>query len=194
MAKALSNKQISYIALFTALTVVFAIIPPIPVPLVPVPLTLQTLGVMLSGLILGPRLALLAMALYVVLAAIGLPVLPGGRGGLAVFVGPTGGFLIGFIPAAWVVGRLARQSGNRAHARSTLQLFMANLTAAIVGGALVVYAIGVPWLATVTGMAFDKAVLAVAIFLPGDLIKAIIAAYVATRLSQILPQADQPQD
>lgn len=194
MKNSLSNKQISYIALFTALTVVFAIIPPIPVPVIPVPLTLQTLGVMLAGLVLGPRLALFAMLLYVLLAAIGLPVLPGGRGGLAVFAGPTGGFLLGFIPGAWVVGWMAmraRQLSDKK--RSTVQVFAANLTAAIAGGALVVYLVGVPWLAMIADMPLSKAIFAVAVFVPGDLLKGFIAAYVATRLAQILPQADDPK-
>ena len=191
LTQPLSSKQISYIGLFTALTVVFAIIPPIPVPFVPVPLTLQTLGVMLAGLVLGPRLALLAMALYVLLAAIGLPVLPGGRGGLSVFAGPTGGFLIGFIPGAWVAGWMAKRANLLAHkSGSTLQRFSGNLTAAIAGGALIVYLIGVPWLAMVTGMELSKAIFAVAVFVPGDLVKAIIAAYVATKLTQIMPQSD----
>jgi biotin transport system substrate-specific component len=194
MIRSLSTKEVSYIALFTALTVVFAIIPPLPVPLVPVPLTLQTLGVMLAGIVLGPRLACIAMALYVLLAAIGLPVLPGARGGLAVFAGPTGGFLLGFIPGAWVAGWMARRSGVSLETeKSTWQLFGTYLTASIAGGALVVYIVGVPWLAAITGMSLSKAILAVAVFMPGDLVKAVIAAYVATRLHQILPQSDKPE-
>lgn len=179
MSQSIPTRDITLVALFAALTVVFAIVPPIPVPLVPVPVTLQTLGVMLAGLVLGPKLALLAMGLYLALALVGFPVLPGARSGLAVFAGPTGGFLIGFLPAAWVVGWMAKRAPTRG--------FWSNLTAAVAGGVLVVYLIGVPWLAAVAGMHITKAIMAVTIFIPGDIIKAVIAAFVATRLVQLMP-------
>lgn len=181
-------------ALFTALLCALAIVPPIPMPLVPVPLTLQTLVVMLAGLVIGPRAAGLSVLLYVVLAAIGFPVLPGARGGLAVLLGPTGGFLLGMIPGAMVTGWLARvsllgstlgpgtiQTNGRAWvaiARNTL--------AALVGGVLVVYLVGVPWLSVVTGMSLVKAINVIVVFLPGDLIKAVVAAFLAQRVRRFL--------
>ena len=190
MSSSLSSKDITYIALFTSLTTVFSIIPPIPMPLVPVPLTLQTLGVMLAGLVLGPRLALLSMALYLLIALVGFPVLPGARSGLAVFAGPTGGFLLGFLPGAFVTGWMAKRSAQLAQGeRSGAQIFAGNLTAAILGGALTVYAVGVPWLAVISNIPMSEAVLAVAIFMPGDVIKALIAAFVATRVAKLMPTA-----
>jgi biotin transport system substrate-specific component len=190
MPSSLSSKDITYIALFTSLTTVFSIIPPIPMPLVPVPLTLQTLGVMLAGLVLGPRLALFSMALYLLIALVGFPVLPGARSGLAVFAGPTGGFLLGFLPGAFVTGWMAKRSAQLAQGeRSGAQIFAGNLTAAILGGALTVYAVGVPWLAVISNIPMSEAVLAVAIFMPGDVIKALIAAFVATRVAQLMPTA-----
>ncbi|HEY7803608.1 MAG TPA: biotin transporter BioY [Orrella sp.] len=186
----MSSKDITYIALFTSLTTVFSIIPPIPMPVVPVPLTLQTLGLMLAGLVLGPRLALLSMALYLLIALVGFPVLPGARSGLAVFAGPTGGFLLGFLPGAFVTGWMAKRSAQLAQGeRSGAQIFAGNLTAAILGGALTVYAVGVPWLAVISNIPMSEAVLAVAIFMPGDVIKALIAAFVATRVAQLMPTA-----
>lgn len=178
----LSTQELVRTALFTALVVVFAIIPPIPMPLVPVPLTLQTLGVMLAGLLLSPRLAALSLLLYVVLAVVGLPVLPGGRGGLAVFAGPTGGFILGFIPGAFVVSWLAARDLGRT---TSVAMIARNFGAAVFGGALVVYAIGVPWLAVVTGMSLDKALMAVVVFMPGDLVKAVIASVVALRVAKL---------
>lgn len=178
----LSTQQLVRAALFTALVIVFAIIPPLPMPFVPVPLTLQTLGVMLAGLILSPRLAALAMLLYVVLALVGFPVLPGGRGGLAVFAGPTGGFILGFIPGAFVVSWLA---ARRLSETTTAAVIARNFGAAVFGGAIVVYAIGVPWLAMVTGMTIDRALMAVVVFLPGDLVKALIATIVALRVAKL---------
>ena len=178
----LSTQQLVRAALFTALVIVFAIIPPLPMPFVPVPLTLQTLGVMLAGLILSPRLAALAMLLYVVLALVGFPVLPGGRGGLAVFAGPTGGFILGFIPGAFVVSWLA---ARRLSETTTAAMIARNFGAAVFGGAIVVYAIGVPWLAMVTGMTIDRALMAVVVFLPGDLVKAVVATIVALRVAKL---------
>ena len=94
----MKTKDIVLISLFTALIVALSLIPPIPVPVVPVPLTLQTLGVMLTGLMLGPKRGAMVVLLYVLLGLLGVPVLPGGRAGLAVLVGPTAGFLLGMMP------------------------------------------------------------------------------------------------
>ncbi len=169
----MNTKDIVLVALFTAMVVVLGLVPPMPVPWVPVPITLQTFGVMLAGLILGPKRGGLVVFLYVLIALVGLPVLPGGRAGLAVLAGPTGGFLLGMIPGAVVVGLAA--------GASTPRCFLA----AILGGVVVVYACGVPWLVAVTGMTFTKAALAVVVFLPGDAIKAVIASIVAHRIRRL---------
>lgn len=181
-------------ALFTALLCALAIVPPIPMPLVPVPLTLQTLVVMLAGLIIGPRAAGLSVLLYVVLAAIGFPVLPGARGGLAVLLGPTGGFLLGMIPGAMVTGWLAKVSlfgptGAPATMQTNDRTWVAitrNTLAALVGGVAMVYLVGVPWLSVVTGMSLVKALNVIVVFLPGDLIKAVLAAFLAQRVRRFL--------
>lgn len=169
----MNTKDIVLVALFTAMVVVLGLVPPMPVPWVPVPITLQTFGVMLVGLILGPKRGGLVVFLYVLIALVGLPVLPGGRAGLAVLAGPTGGFLLGMIPGAVVVGMAA--------GASTLRCFLA----AILGGVMVVYAFGIPWLVAVTGMTLTKAALAVVVFLPGDAIKAVIASIVGQRIRRL---------
>jgi len=173
------------VALFAALIVVMSLIPPVPLPGIPVPITLQTLGAMLAGAMLGPGRGALACLLYLVLAAIGLPVLPGGRGGMGAFFGPTGGFLVGLVAGAWVTGLLARRLAGRA------ERFWPALACYAVaydgGGIVVVYAFGVPWLATVTKMGLAKAAMAVAVFIPGDLIKAALAAWVAARVERVWP-------
>ena len=138
------------IALFAALIVVLSLMPPIPLPGIPVPITLQTLGAMLAGAMLGPVRGALACLLYLVLAAIGLPVLPGGRGGLGAFMGPTGGFLVGMVVGAFVTGWLARLLAGRA--TSAWAKWAGYVVACLIGGIAVVYAFGVPWLASVTKM------------------------------------------
>lgn len=173
------------IALFAALIVVLSLAPPIPLPGIPVPVTLQTLGIMLTGAMLGPRRGGLACLLYLVLAAVGLPVLPGGRGGFGVFFGPTGGFLVGMVFGACVTGWLARRL-VRAPAQGT-RAVVAYAVACLVGGVGVVYLVGIPWLAVVTQMAWGKAALAVLVFVPGDLVKVAVAAWVAWRVERVWP-------
>jgi len=96
-------QRIAYTSLMAALIAVGAYIA-IPIPIVPVPIVLQNLFVLLAGLLLGSRWGLASMGLYLLAGSIGLPVFSGGRGGLAHFLGPTGGYLIGFAVEAWLVG------------------------------------------------------------------------------------------
>lgn len=194
----MKTKDIVLIALFTALIIALGLVPPIPMPLVPVPLTLQTFGVMLAGLILGPARAGLVLLLYVTIALLGLPVLPGGRAGLAVLAGPTAGFLLGMIPGAVVTGWLAtcfsrtepfKADSSSLHAGKTSQTSAWQIAhyalAAVVGGLVLVYAIGIPWLVLVTKMDFAKACWAMVVFVPGDLLKALVAAVVAQRIRRL---------
>ena len=192
----MKTRDIVLIALFTALIVVLSLLPPIPLPLIPVPLTLQTFGVMLAGLILGPARAGLALLLYVLIALLGLPVLPGGRAGLAVLAGPTAGFLLGMIPGAFVTGWLAVLSSTNEKSKAVSSPYDAIgstpawqiarcILAAVVGGIVLVYAIGIPWLVFVTKMDFTKACWAMVVFVPGDMLKAIVAAVVAHRIRRL---------
>ena len=184
----MSTRTLVFSALFTALLCALPIVPPIPMPLVPVPLTLQTLVVMLAGLIIGPKAAGLSVLLYVVLAAMGFPVLPGARGGLAVLFGPTGGFLLGMIPGAIVTGWLAQ----RVATQKVWVTWSLNAFAALIGGLGVIYLIGVPWLAVVTGMAPLQALMAVVVFIPGDFIKAAVAATLAQRVGRLVAPSLNP--
>jgi biotin transport system substrate-specific component len=177
------TKDTVTVAMFAALIVVLSLAPPIPVPALPVPITLQALGVMLAGCMLGPARGAAAVGLYLLLAAIGLPVLPGGRGGLGVYAGPTGGFLIGMLIGAAVCGAIARRVAQSD--RSTLPALLGYLLAALAGGLVVVYGVGIPWLAAVTGMTLEKAALAMVVFLPGDVAKAVLAAVVSQRVRRV---------
>lgn len=169
---------IGRVAVFAALIIVLGTVA-IPLP-TGVPITAQTLGVMLAGLVLGPRAAPWAVALVLVLAAVGLPVLSGGRGGLGVFVGPTVGYLIGWVIGAWVIALIMR-TGRFVWWRAAI--------AALIGGALVVYAAGIPIQALVTGVPLGLTALSSLAFLPGDLIKVVAATLVATALRRAYPRA-----
>jgi len=154
-----------------------------------VPVTLQTLGVMLAGLVLGARLGALAVLVYLAIGAVGVPVFAGGAAGLAQFAGPTGGYLIAFPVGAFVIGLIAFR-GGRFRPRWAF-------VAAVVGGIAVVYAIGIPVLAARTSFDLTEAArLGGLIFLPGDLIKAGLAAVIAVgvhRAYPVLGREDAPE-
>ncbi|MCF4120082.1 biotin transporter BioY [Antribacter sp. KLBMP9083] len=139
----------------------------IPVPGLPVPITGQTFAVLLGAAALGPVRGSLSQALYVAFGMVGLPVFTGGASGVETVFGATGGYLVGFIVAGFVVGALARRGLDRGVLGTVL---------AFAAGTAVIYAIGVPWLALSTGMAPTAALWAGAgTFLVGDAIKAVLA-------------------
>lgn len=162
------------VALVAALIGALGLVPPIFLPLAAgVPITAQNLGVMLAGLLLGARRGAAATALFALVVLLGAPLLTGGRGGLGVLAGPTVGFFLGFIPGAYVTGLLAEQLRR-------LPPFLSALVAAFTGGVLVVYLCGVPALALVAGIGLAKALIGASVFLPGDVLKAVLAAVLAT--------------
>ncbi|MBW1640988.1 biotin transporter BioY [Microbacterium resistens] len=169
------------IAVFAALIVALGlVIVPLPAG---VPITGQTLGVMLAGLVLGPRVAPLAVLTVLALAAVGLPVLAGGRGGLGVFVGPSAGYLLGWVAGVVAIGLIAG-TGRRSVWRTAL--------ATLVGGVGVVYLFGIPVQALVTGVPLGATALASLAFLPGDLLKAVAATALALALRRAYPRAFAP--
>jgi biotin transport system substrate-specific component len=179
------TKDLAYIALFAAITAVLGLVPAIQVG--PVPITAQTLGVMLAGAILGARRGFLSQLLFLVLVAIGLPILPGGGGGLAVFAGVTAGYLISWPIAAFVVGLLT----ERFWARYNLAW---GVLANVLGGIVVIYLIGVPVLAAVANLSPKAAIVSGALpFLIGDGIKAVLAAAIAVQVRKSYPVIERPQ-
>jgi biotin transport system substrate-specific component len=180
------TKDLAYIALFAAIVAALGLLPPVPVPGIPVPITAQTLGVMLAGSTLGARKAALSVLLFQVLVAAGLPLLAGGNGGLAVFPGPTGGFLVGFLPGAFLVGWLTERAWHRL---SVPLAFVINL----LGGVGAVYAVGIPWLAVSARLTLAQAALGSLAFVPGDCVKAAVAASVAVTLKRAWPLLQAPR-
>ncbi|MFB2550867.1 biotin transporter BioY [Ensifer soli] len=173
----MTTRDIVLTALFAAIVVVLGLLPPITLAFIPVPITAQSMGVMLAGCILGARRAMLAYALFVLLVVIGLPVLSGGRGGLAILQGPTGGYIVGWILGAFVTGLIAERLVREG--QSELRQIAGFATAAIVGGIGVVYLLGIPWLSAVTGTPLGAALIGNLAFIPGDLVKAAVATLAA---------------
>lgn len=165
-------QDLVYIALFAALTAALGLMPRIDLGVVPVPITAQTLGPMLAGSILGARRGAASQLLFLLLVAAGLPILSGGRGGLGVFAGPSAGFLIAWPLAAFLIGLGTERFWNRI-------TFLISFGLNILGGIVAIYLIGIPFLSLIAGLTFREAALGSLIFVPGDLIKAAIAASIA---------------
>jgi biotin transport system substrate-specific component len=142
----------------------------IPIPGNPVPFTLQNFGVLVVGGALGLKRGGMATLLYVALGVVGLPFFAEGKGGTAVIFGTTGGYLIGFVLASALVGRLAELGWDRRLGGALGATFL---------GTGVIYLVGVPWLAVVTGKSLPEAVaIGLLPFLVFDIVKAVAAALV----------------
>lgn len=139
----------------------------IPLPFTPVPLTGQTFGVLLTGMALGSRRGALAVALYLLEGALGLPVFAGGAAGLVKLLGPTGGYLAAFPLAAFVAGLLAERGWDRKPGTTVVGMLLASA---------VIFLLGALWLARFVGGLGPAVVQGVLPFLPGDLVKASLAA------------------
>ena len=179
----LTTADISRSALFAALMAVGAFVA---VPIGPVPFTLQVFAVLLAAMMLGPRLALLSVVAYLALGLI-VPVYAGGASGIGALFGPTGGYLIGFVPAVMVTGLLARDG-----APSAPRLLTAGLL-----GIAPIYAVGATWLAWQLELTAGAAVsVGVLPFVAPDVVKALFAAAVARGLISLplglpVPQRDR---
>lgn len=174
----MSARDLALVAAFAAFIVVLGL-PGALFAGSPVPITLQTLGVMLAGALLGWRRGVLAVLVVIALCAVGLPVLAGGRGGVAVFAGPTVGFLLGWVPAVWAIGILAERMRRRTAGR----LFGVIL----LGGVGVIHALGIAGMMARAGLSLQAALLADAVFVPGDLIKVVLATFAAVTVHRALP-------
>lgn len=175
----LEVRDVLSVALFSALTAVGSFIR-VPLPFSPVPITLQTLFTYMAGVLLGGCLGALSQLIYVLIGICGLPIFAGGSAGLSVLIGPTGGYLVGFITGAFVIGKMTEAKKNR----GLLWL----LTCMIVG-TTIIYTSGIIQLMNWTRIDFEKAVMiGVAPFIAGDLLKMLMAAYATHRIRRTLPE------
>lgn len=166
-----SLRGMTYASMFGALTALGAYIM---IPLPPVPITLQTLFVLLAGALLGGYLGALSQVVYILLGIIGLPVFSGGKAGFGVLVGPTGGYLIGFVVGALLIGKLTSLKRDPG-----LPWLMGSMLA----GIAVVYTLGIAQLMFIAQLNFIKAI-SVGLLppLPGDIIKIVVAALICRKI------------
>ncbi|MBD3924298.1 biotin transporter BioY [Nocardioides cavernae] len=175
-----ARRDIPLIAIFAGVVAALGLFPAISAFGGAVPITAQSLGVMLAGAILGPRRGALALVVFLTLVAIGLPLLAGGRGGLGVFAGPSIGYLIGFPVAAFAVGALTYAFG------APYRLVL-GIPAAVVGGVVVLNVLGIIGLVLRADLSVRDATAAALVFVPGDVVKAIVCALVARGVHAAYP-------
>jgi biotin transport system substrate-specific component len=172
VSQRLTSRDLALVAVFVGVMAALGLVPAVFPFGSAVPITAQSLGVMLAGAVLGARRGGLSQLVFVVLVAAGLPLLAGGVGGLGIFATPRVGFLVGFPVAAYVVGALTERAGTP---YSLLRGFLAN----VLGGVVVLYVFGILGIMAVARVGVDTATTSVAIFVPGDVLKAVLAALVA---------------
>ena len=202
----------SLCGLFAALTAICSWIS-IPLGFTPIPMNLATLAVFLAGGLLGPKYGPVSITVYALAGAVGIPVFAGFRGGFSVLAGPTGGYIIGYIAAAFVVGLLCSHAFNRRHSdqsessmsesravgssmpesslperhRAERGLMIMRVVIALVLGLAACYALGTLWFMISTNTNVGAALVACVIpFLPGDAIKITAATILLPKLHKFI--------
>lgn len=172
--KMTDTRRLVFCALFTALIVILS---QLQVPVGPVPVSLATLGVMLCGLLLGWRYGALAVGAYILLGAVGVPVFAGFQGGAGRLLGPTGGYILGYLFYALIAGLNIPRLQERFWGRCVLLL----------GGTAICYGLGTAWFMQTSGRTLAESLtLCVVPFLPGDAAKIALAAFLTPRLRKAM--------
>lgn len=172
--RAKTTQRLTLSALLCALC---AVLSQIQIPLPPVPISLSLMGVYLCGALLGPHWSAAAVGCYVVLGAVGVPVYAGFAGGVSVLLGPTGGFLIGYILCAWIISTFIHHFG----------FTRKNLILSMTTGTLACYALGTAWFSFVSGSNLAGSLSACVLpFIPGDALKVLLTTTLCLRLQKPL--------
>ncbi|MCL2592318.1 MAG: biotin transporter BioY [Defluviitaleaceae bacterium] len=169
--------KLTLCGVFIALMCISAIIS-FPVPFSPAPITMQTAVVFLVALLLGKNLGTLVMTVYLLMGTLGMPVFSGFGSGIGHILGVTGGFLIGFIPASFVIGFLNEKLRTQKVVKAS---------ASCIAGLIIIYLFGVVWFSVVSGTNFVSALFVVGTpFIPGDLIKMVLAIIIYIKIEKHL--------
>lgn len=165
-------RSMTMCALFAAVT---AVLSQIVIPIGPVPISLSTIAVLLAGGLLGARDGTISQLIYLLLGAVGVPVFSGFSGGLGKLTGPTGGYIIGYIFTALIVGLLVPLCRNK----------MRYIIPVYVLGTLVCYTFGTVWYIVITHTGIGAALMTCVVpFLPGDAVKIVLASFLTAKLAK----------
>ncbi|CBI75896.1 bioY family protein [Bartonella clarridgeiae 73] len=177
----MNTKDLTYIALFAALYAVLGFFPPIFLPFfLGLPITAQSMGPMLAGSILGAKRGAAASALFLFLVAIGLPLLAGGRGGISVFLGAGGGYMIGYPFAAFFIGLMVKSFWRQLN---FVKLVIINS----VGGIGIIYLFGIFWIVYISKISLLAALTMSLGFMIGDFLKVLVASFIALTVKKSVP-------
>ncbi len=183
MSNPSTERTIAQIALYAALIAALGLLPKFAIPIAGgIPITAQSLGVMLAGVMLGPVRGAIALLLFLLVVALGLPLLAGGRGGIGVFMGPSVGFLVGFPFAAFTCGLIMKLLKNS-------PVLPAAWFSAAVGGIAILYVFGIAGMAWKMDTTVMQAASVMVVFLPGDMLKVLLAGLIAQTVWRGMPQA-----
>lgn len=174
----LTAKELSIIAIFTAITAILAQIS-VPVPYSPVPISFGLVAVYISGILLEPKHAVYSQICYLLTGVIGFPVFSGFRGGPAVLFGPTGGYLLVYPVMAWIVSLSlnSKRSRQAERSHSGIYVFLKSGIAVFIAH-IILYSCGTIWLSVTTGNTFRASlVLAVYPFIPMDILKILFCVF-----------------
>lgn len=178
----MKTKDLTKIAIMISIIIVLGFFPPIPISLLPVPIVIQNAGFMLSGLLLGKKNGTIATLLFLLLVAIGFPILAGGRGGMLVFFNITAGYLFAYPFATFLIGWLS----ERFNPSNQNSLYAFGIT--FLFGALFIDLCGAIGVSLLSDVPLSKSLMASLAFIPGDTIKALLTALIAKRISKALAQ------
>ena len=165
----MTTKQLVYTALMTAIIAILGLVPVIPLPFSSVPIVLQNIGIFLAGVILG------RVIVFLLLVVAGLPLLSGGRGGIGVFAGPSAGFLLLYPVVAFMIGAIRDRFINEIN-------FWILFVGILVFGVIALDVIGTLIMGMIINIPFTKAISISLAYLPGDILKAIVASLIGTAL------------
>lgn len=183
-ARGVDAQSVALVAVFAAVIIASAIVPGIPVGGLGVPITLQTFAVMLTGMVLGPVRGGLAVLVYLLIGFVGFPVFSRGQSGLQVLGGPSAGYLLAFVVAAFVVGLVARQVVRRApRSRWVPLLFLGAMLTSLA----FVHTFGMAGMMINGKLSLQAAFTADVAFYPGDIVKNFVAALAAAAVHRAFP-------
>ncbi|OEL04143.1 biotin biosynthesis protein BioY [Staphylococcus succinus] len=171
----MTTKYLVYTGLMTAIIAVLGFVPAIPLPIMPVPIVLQNIGIFLAAILLGRKYGTLSVIILLMLVATGLPLLSGGRGGIGVFAGPSAGFLFMYPVVAYLIGLVRDLYFKKIN-------FIVLLITTILIGAVLLDVVGTIIMGLITNLPISKSITLSLVFIPGDIVKAIIASLVGNVL------------
>lgn len=171
----MTTKHLILMAMLLSVTILLGYLPSIPLPILPVPIVMQNLAIMLLGGLLGWRKGVIVTAVFLIMAALGLPVLSGGRGGISLFFTASGGYLLAYPIAVFFIGYSLEKI-------SIQFTFSQALVTMILFGVILINLIGILFITVYLDAPFKSLLVSLLAFIPGDMIKAVIAAMLIYRL------------